>query len=226
MTDPAINYPTNGDLQQALVEAGYSISHDELDSEIYGVTTRRAVEDYQRRTGLSIDGVAGPQTWAALKRGAGSVFVAPGWRSDERNARASVVEVVRVAVGEIGQHEDPPGSNRGARIDVYARGHLGTPWCAWFASWCYRVAGAPFGTIGSAWGLYEWAKAHGRLVTAPLQPGDVAIIRRAGGHGHVGIVVADLGGGKIATVEGNSANAVRGRVRAVGDFTDYARPVA
>src|SRR4051812_23357898 len=51
------------------------------------------------------------------------------------------------AQGEVGQAEQPPGSNDSPRIAQYRAsvgGGVG-PWCAYFASWCAQQAGTPLG---------------------------------------------------------------------------------
>lgn len=220
--------PDTSELHQALLEAGLSIAHDELDAETYGVTTRAAVEAFQRDRGLVADGIAGPKTWAAIRAPRLDRFTDAGFRVDLTNCRASVLEVVRAAAGEVGTVESPLGSNSGRRVDLYQAPAQGLPWCAYFVSWCYRMSEprTPFGRIGSVWGLVEWGVRRGRMVTAAaLEPGDLALVRRSQRRGHVTMVVANLGGGRIATVGGNEGNAVRGRVRVVADFTDFVRPI-
>lgn len=49
-------------LQQALVEVGYDI---DVDGD-FGAATRNAVRDFQSNNDLDVDGVVGPNTWAAL----------------------------------------------------------------------------------------------------------------------------------------------------------------
>ena len=227
----AQGWPENGELQQALLEAGYSIDAGELEHGIYGLTTKAAVQAFQQAHQLRQDGLAGPETWRALTSGgADSRYTVAGWRCEPSSARPGLVDVLRVAVGEIGVHEEPDGSNAGPRVELYTAPQRGIPWCAAFVSWCYRASEppAPFGRIFSAVGILDWGRAHGRLVEAgaALQPGDVWIIARADGHGHTGLVAADLGGGQLATIEGNARNAVRGLVRARAALTGFVRPIA
>lgn len=51
-------------LQQALSEQGYSVG--EVDG-IYGAQTQEAVKQFQKDNGLTVDGIAGDKTLAALK---------------------------------------------------------------------------------------------------------------------------------------------------------------
>lgn len=52
------------DLQRRLAETGLSVGLDE--PAVYGAGTRAAVEAFQHRRGLRVDGVCGRQTWGAL----------------------------------------------------------------------------------------------------------------------------------------------------------------
>lgn len=215
------------ELHQGLIEAGFAIPRTELDAVVYGPGTHKAVQAFQRSRKLTVDGIAGPQTMGALRiLDAGAHFTDRGFRVDTSNVSAEVGDVVRAAAAEIGTVEKPPGSNRGPRVDAYTTPHLGAPWCAYFVSWCYRVAGSPFGVVGSAWGLYDWCARRKRVVAAKdARAGDLAIVRRANRRGHVAIVAANLGNAKVVTIGGNESNAVRGRVRRASDFTDFVRPV-
>ena len=55
-------------LQQALVDAGYSVGSAGVDG-IYGSATASAVKAYQKANGLSVDGIAGNQTLGSLYGG-------------------------------------------------------------------------------------------------------------------------------------------------------------
>src|SRR5581483_4838842 len=52
------------DLQQRLVAIGYSLAGD--DAGTFGDATERAVQDFQTRRGLRVDGIVGRETWSAL----------------------------------------------------------------------------------------------------------------------------------------------------------------
>lgn len=64
-----LSYGSRGDdvkqLQQALVDAGYSVGNAGVDG-VYGNDTRSAVEKYQKDNGLMVDGIAGEQTFGSL----------------------------------------------------------------------------------------------------------------------------------------------------------------
>jgi hypothetical protein len=122
--------------------------------------------------------------------------------------------IVARALSMLGTAEDPPGSNRGHRIDEWLqRCHTSTgqPWCAAFASWCLdtvAIAGAL--ALGS----------HFPPTVEPY-PGDVMFFGTGGGHGHCGIVVG-LGPHEVMTIEGNCRDAVR-CVRRARDLVRFGR---
>src|SRR4051794_30683851 len=78
--------------------------------------------------------------------------------------------IVAAAAGEVGQAEQPPGSNDSPRIAQYRAATAGAPgpgpWCAYFASWACRQAGVPVGGHGEGFGsvdaLYAWGQRSGR----------------------------------------------------------------
>ena len=53
-------------LQQALIDAGYSVGASGADG-IYGANTANAVRQYQQANGLSVDGIYGAKTQAAVQ---------------------------------------------------------------------------------------------------------------------------------------------------------------
>lgn len=132
------------------------------------------------------------------------------------NSTGGGLGALTAARGEIGQAEQPPGSNDSTRIAEYRTKTQGAgvgPWCAYFVSWAAAEAGVPLGERGEGFGsvdaLYEWAESSGRAVPAGdgrPAPGDLIVWDE-----HIGIVEAVLPDGSIRTVEGNSSDQVSQR---------------
>ncbi len=133
---------------------------------------------------------------------------------------------------EIGQAEQPPGSNDSPRIAEYRTATAGSgigPWCSYFVSWAAKNAGVPLGEAGQGFGavsaVASWAQRTGRWNPAasgqPPQAGDLIVW----GGQHIGIVESVDADGKIHTIEGNSSNMVTRRTHdASGDgATGYVR---
>ena len=126
------------------------------------------------------------------------------------------------ARNEIGQAEQPPGSNDSPRIAQYRQATAGSgvgPWCAYFVSWAAREAGAPVGPQGQGFGsvdaLYSWAQGAGKAIpngagVAP-QPGDLIVWDE-----HIGLVESVAPDGAVNTIEGNSSDQVIRRTHAGG----------
>ncbi len=158
---------------------------------------------------LSLQGVAG-----ASRLGGGET---PGAR------------IVAAAESQIGQSEQPPGSNESPAISAYrgatAGALAGAPWCAYFASWAARQAGEPIGSQGQGLGavseVWSWAQSVGRAVPngpgVVPKPGDLIVF----GGEHVGIVRGVLASGQIATIEGNYENKVAANTRSASEATGY-----
>ncbi|HEY7933610.1 MAG TPA: CHAP domain-containing protein [Solirubrobacteraceae bacterium] len=141
----------------------------------------------------------------------------------------SANQIVANAESQIGQSEQPPGSNESPAIAQYrsatAGAAPGEPWCAYFASWAARQAGEPIGTQGEGLGsvseIWSWAQSTGRAVAngpgVVPKPGDLIVF----GSEHVGIVKEVLPSGQIATIEGNYENKVAQNVRSPTEATGY-----
>ncbi len=137
--------------------------------------------------------------------------------------------IVAAAETQIGQSEQPPGSNESPAIAAYreatAGAEPGAPWCAYFASWAARQAGEPIGAagegLGSVGAIWSWAQSSGRAIPngpgVVPRPGDLIVF----GDSHVGIVKEVLPSGQIATIEGNYENKVAANVRSPGEATGY-----
>jgi hypothetical protein len=105
----------------------------------------------------------------------------------------------------------------------------GLPWCAAAASaWVMRADGHRLRhALNSAYKWREAAKASGFLLgpAALPQAGDVGIVVRPNGHGHVELIVGVLDDGSLACIGGNVRNAVRGTIRPRTFWPHVARPI-
>src|SRR5690349_10188801 len=142
-------------------------------------------------------------------------------------AGQAVLNAVR---GEVGQAEQPPGSNDSPRIAQYRQATAGSgvgPWCAYFVSWAARQAGAPLGEAGQGFGrvddVWAWAQRSGKAMpaaTAQPQPGDLIVWDE-----HIGVVESVDPDGSVHTIEGNSSDSVARRTygRDGGGAVGYVR---
>ncbi len=153
---------------------------------------------------------------ALQSAGATATLAAPGPAS---SAGQAVLNAVR---GEVGQAEQPPGSNDSPRIAQYRQATAGSgvgPWCAYFTSWAARESGVPLGDSGQGFGrvddVYAWAQRAGKAVPngpgVQPQPGDLIVWDE-----HIGVVESVGTDGTINTIEGNSSDRVSQRSYAPG----------
>jgi hypothetical protein len=161
---------------------------------------------------------------AALAQASGVVGAAPASAAEGTGAR-----IVAIAEAQLGQTEQPPGSNESPAIAEYrsaTEGAIpGAPWCAYFASWVARQAGEPLGSQGQGLGavseIWSWAQSTGRAIPngpgVVPKPGDLIVF----GDEHVGIVRGVLPNGQIQTIEGNYENKVAANVRTPTEATGY-----
>lgn len=193
---------------------------------------RRAVE-----YGFHGKGAPAPKDPAATEPA--SYGVAQGSSCGASTGGGSASEIVRIAQSQLGQTEDPLGSNctkYGPCLE----------WCSLFVAWVWEKAGVPLrgGTAPYAYSgsIYEWAQAHeagglpgkraagenpflapqpdGARVLPPSatpSPGDAVLFGTGPGFGesdHVGIVERVFKDGSITTIDGNYGD----RVARVGPF--------
>ncbi len=175
-----------------------------------GLTSAAGLNSYSPQ---GLDGVAGASPLSAAGAGTGS----------------SGARIVAIAESQLGQTEQPPGSNESPAIAQYrsatAGAIPGAPWCAYFASWVARQAGEPIGENGQGAGavseVWSWAQSTGRAIPngpgVVPQPGDLIVF----GDEHVGIVRDVLPDGQIQTIEGNYENKVAANVRSPTEATGY-----
>ncbi|TDD90138.1 CHAP domain-containing protein [Actinomadura rubrisoli] len=159
--------------------------------------------------------------------------------------RVKASEVIKVAESQVGIREGKGGETKfhkwyistphaaqtakrdGGNVAEYN----GASWCNMFVSW----VGAQTGAKDMGWDAYtvqhaKWFKGEGRWGTTP-KPGAVVFFdwkngRSGGIEGieHVGLVVKDNGNGTISTVEGNTGNAVKRKIRKESQVVGYGYP--
>jgi hypothetical protein len=150
--------------------------------------------------------------FASALQGATATTAAAPVQAGGTPAGQAILAAVRP---EVGQTEQPPGSNDSSRIAQYRQATAGSgvgPWCAYFVSWAARQAGVPIGDSGQGYGLVDdvmaWGQRTGKALPAGStpQPGDLIVWDE-----HIGIVESVGADGSIKTIEGNSSNMVARR---------------
>jgi CHAP domain len=165
---------------------------------------------------------AGGSAFAQLLAAAGEPYAASA-------GSGSGSAVLAAAESQVGQTEQPPGSNDGPAIATYrtavAGAQPGEPWCAYFASWAAQQAGTPIGDTGQGLGsvaeITDWAQRTGRYLPAGSTPapGDLILF----GDEHVGVVESVNPDGSLTTVEGNYDNGVDRVQRQPSEATGFVR---
>lgn len=169
--------------------------------------------------------LGGSGSFAQTLQGALPPGVIPGAPAGASPANA----ITAIAGAEVGQAEQPPGSNDSPRIAQYRTATAGSgvgPWCAYFTSWAARQAGTPLGDHGEGFGsvdaLYSWAQRAGRAMPngpgVVPRPGDLIVFDE-----HIGIVEQVLPDGRVQTIEGNSSDRVSRNVHESSDALGYVR---
>ncbi|QKG21702.1 CHAP domain-containing protein [Actinomadura verrucosospora] len=189
---------------------------------------------------------AKPAQVAAAKAGANTGTDAKGAAKNAGQAvkaGASAQDVINLARTQVGTHEDASGNSKfnnwyidsalgqqnAHRIGAKSASvYKGQSWCDMFVSWL----GQHTGTKGMGADAYtvshaQWFKKTGHFGQTP-KPGAVVFFAWNGGGikgiDHVGIVVKDNHNGTINTIEGNTGNAVKTKVRDTSTVAGYGYP--
>ncbi|MCA3011292.1 MAG: peptidoglycan-binding protein [Myxococcaceae bacterium] len=211
-------------VQRELLAAG--LNPGPVDGD-FGPRTLAAVRAYQRRFGLTLDGIVGPQTWGKLQTDG---FQPSGARPTTPGSGGVVTPVPSTPGGRVqamldearshlGYHEGAGNQN----MFSSALGRPPEPWCADFVSYVARRAGFSVNTA-SAQGVANFLEQRGTWKgRSDPQPGDAVTFRWDGSGGwadHVGIVervYRQNGRLYVQTIEGNSSDQVRRKTYAADD---------
>jgi hypothetical protein len=168
----------------------------------FGVGTRRALKEFQRRRGLERDGVYGIKSHRHLSAHMGptalKLMVEAKSKAEKKGPKGMRARIVATAMYAY---------NHAAWRMNYTQGSLRDDWlwnrcrppctpsyadCSSFAEWCYWVAGAPHPS-GWAWRAIGWTGSQitkGRRYSSNPQVGDLAFYYGGSGIGHVTVVVS------------------------------------
>lgn len=118
------------------------------------------------------------------------------------------------AASQVGQKENPLGSNWGHPVQDYLASvgiHFPASWCMAFMYWCYDHAAGQLGISNPLFKtggvLAQWSNQPsnrvGTLNYKPV-PGNIFIMDLGGGLGHTGMVESVDPDGTLHTIEGNT----------------------
>jgi lysozyme family protein len=209
----------------------------------FGGQTEAAVRLFQARavdetnTPLEIDGIVGQKTWAALFG-----IATPQIATSAPPAGSLSAQALQTAATQVGVREVPLGSNRGPRVDQYLEavepGLRAAPWCMAFVYWCFGRAAAnlnlanPVPRTAGVKRSWQMAQSLPGLTILPaaqaasdpslVVPGMVFYIDTGPTTGHSGLV-ADVIGGTLVTIEGNTNEG--GSANGIGVFQRSKRKI-
>lgn len=128
---------------------------------------------------------------------------------------------LQTAIGQLGQCEEPKGSNKGVMVNQYLKAvglNPGYSWCQAFVYWCYDQAAQRLGmhnpVVRTAGVLNCWNNTAVNFKIAPadalrhpgvIKPGAQFILDYGHGVGHTGMIER-VEGTTLYTIEGNSNN--------------------
>lgn len=153
--------------------------------------------------------------WTKVKYGIYSGYVSSKYIEVIPDPVPAVMNVtqraLQIALSQLGNAEDPKGSNWGKHIEKYL-GSVGikspSPWCMAFVYWCVNEAciemEIPNPLYKTGHVLTQWSKIDKKYkVVGDPQKGDIGIMDYGGGKGHT-FFVTGVVGDKTNTCEGNS----------------------
>ena len=187
-------------LQTLLAKYGYLSEANE--SGYFGAITQAALESFQKRNGLTVDGTAGAQTMSKLQ--SGNVKKAPSTSAGRSSSKSTKKNGSSSSSAGVGSGGATVSGSASALISV-ASSKIGSPYvwgskgpnsfdCSGFVYWCLNQAGVNISYMSSSgWrnpGRFK------KVSFGELQAGDIVVVK-----GHVGICA---GGGTV--IDASSSN--------------------
>ncbi|MBU5614455.1 NlpC/P60 family protein [Geomonas azotofigens] len=175
---------------------------------IFGARTENALRRYQAAVGLGIDGVVGPQSWAALQQG---MVPQVATLREPVALNLSGAPWVKIAIGEIGQAQVEGQLHNPRILQYHAATKYGatddeTAWCSSFVNWCLKEAGIVGTKSAAATSWLHWGRICGPTVGAITVIYEFNRPRTRSGY-HVGFWIEEsrshfklLGGNQSRTV--------------------------
>ena len=140
--------------------------------------------------------------------------------------RAANVPWMDIAMGEIGTAEIK-GAEHSDRVVEYHQSVTlrasddETPWCSSFANFCLKQAGVEGTDSAAALSFRKWGQP---VKATELRYGDVCVIDRGAGKGHVGFFVGFDRSGRVLLLGGNQDDEVNTTAFPLDAFAHFRRP--
>ena len=117
-------------------------------------------------------------------------------------------KALKIAISQLGQHENPLGSNWGKPVQDYLKSvgiTFPASWCMAFVYWCFdQVSNGSNPLVKTGGVMRAWREADKKYrVVGDPQPGDVFIMDFGKGLGHTGFV-EKVDANFIYTIDGNT----------------------
>jgi peptidoglycan hydrolase-like protein with peptidoglycan-binding domain len=198
----------------------------------YGPNTRAAVASWQAAHGLTADGQAGPITMKAMgiTRVVSCSSPPPGGVPPSGDMGAAIASVATAQLNNSARNHEIGGYNCNYYSTALGVGSTGLcsngwrteSWCADFAKWVWRQAGANVGGLNpAAASFYQYGRSHGTWHGGTPRVGDAVVFGLTPDGAwaeHVGLVVA-VGSGSFTMISGNTTNPATGLQTIVGQVT-------
>ena len=202
-------------VQKRLKALGYLTSNGQVNG-YFGDVTENAVEEFQRRNGLSADGTVGAKTLEKLNSSSAKKAKVTPKPTPKATAKPKATSKATSKTGGGSKPTSKPGSNATAKpVSTSARGadklisiaesKIGCPYsrgakgpnkfdCSGFVYWCMKQAGFSGGYMTSI--TWRSCTRYPRINSmSQIQRGDILVFKgNSMDSGHVGIY---LGGGKM-----------------------------